>query len=76
MRRRILIQLQKLLDIFAQWWWMQIYEDKNVESPAHVKPQAYTSKRRILIQVLPSSNVYTKSGDPYIHFAKEQHDLA
>ncbi len=31
--------------------------------------QAYTSKRRILIQVLPVPNAYTKSGDAYIHFA-------
>ncbi len=33
-------------------------------------PQAYTSKRRILIEVLPVPNAYTKSGDAYIHFAK------
>ncbi len=33
--------------------------------------QAYTFKRRILIQVLiPSPNAYTKSDDGYIHFAK------
>ena len=32
--------------------------------------QAYTSKRRILIQVLPVPNAYTKSGDAYIQFAK------
>ena len=35
-----------------------------------LKPQAYTSKRRILIEVLPVPNAYTKSGDAYIHFAK------
>ncbi len=31
--------------------------------------QAYTSKRRILNQVLPVPNVYTKSAHAYIHFA-------
>ena len=30
-------------------------------------PQAYTSKRCILIQVHPVPNAYTKSGDAYIH---------
>ncbi len=30
--------------------------------------QAYTSKRRILIQVLPVPNAYTKPGDAYIHY--------
>ena len=33
------------------------------------KTQAYTSKRRKLIQVLPVPNAYTKFGDAYIHFA-------
>ncbi len=32
--------------------------------------QAYTSKKCILIEVLPVPNAYTKSGDAYIHFAK------
>ncbi len=41
--------------------------------------QAYTSKMRILIQVLPVPNAYTKSGDAYIdscHEKIEQKDLA
>ncbi len=32
--------------------------------------QAYTSKRRILIQVLPATNAYTKSANACIYFAK------
>ncbi len=35
-----------------------------------LESKAYTSKRRILIEVLPVPNAYTKSGDAYIHFAK------
>ena len=33
-------------------------------------PQAYTCKRRILIQVLPPPNLYTKSANACTHFAK------
>ena len=41
-------------------------------TPYHIGciAQAYTSKRCILIQVLPVPNVYIKSGNAYIYFAK------
>ncbi len=39
----------------------------SVDEPQDVKAQAYTSKRRILIQVLPVPHAYTKYANACIH---------
>ncbi len=39
------------------------------------KPQAYTSKRRTLIQVLPVPNAYTKSANACIHYEYMHHQI-
>ena len=45
-----------------------------IHSSPNLVTQAYTSKRCILIQVLPGPNVYTKSGDasPDLVYALQQ----